>query len=52
MAQPMDLVFTNPLDPFATAGTARIVNGITGDGETTWFGGCSPGNVATRPRIM
>jgi hypothetical protein len=40
MGQPMDLVFTNSLDPFATAGSAWSLNGITGDGETTWFGGC------------
>ena len=36
---PMDLVFTNPLDLFAIAGTAWIVNAIAGDGETTWFEG-------------
>jgi Ca2+:H+ antiporter len=33
------LVFTNPLDLFAIAGTAFIVNAITTDGETTWFEG-------------
>jgi Ca2+:H+ antiporter len=36
---PMTLVFTNPLDLFAIAGTAFIVNAITTDGETTWFEG-------------
>ncbi|WP_419759800.1 calcium/proton exchanger [Acidisoma sp.] len=36
---PMTLVFKNPLDLFAIAGTAFIVNAITGDGETTWFEG-------------
>jgi Ca2+:H+ antiporter len=36
---PMTLVFTNPLDLFAIAGTAFIVNSIAGDGETTWFEG-------------
>ena len=39
MGHPMDLVFTNPLDLFAIAGTAWIVNSIAGDGETTWFEG-------------
>jgi Ca2+:H+ antiporter len=39
MGSPMTLVFTNPLDLFAIAGTAFIVNAITGDGETTWFEG-------------
>jgi Ca2+:H+ antiporter len=37
LGHPMDLVFTNPLDLFAIAGTAWIVNAIAGDGETTWF---------------
>ncbi len=32
-------MFKNPLDLFAIAGTALIVNAITGDGETTWFEG-------------
>ncbi len=35
----MTLVFKDPLDLFAIAGTAFIVNAITGDGETTWFEG-------------
>ena len=39
LGRPMSLVFTNPLDLFAIAGTAFIVNAITGDGETTWFEG-------------
>lgn len=39
IGQPMSLVFSNPLDLFAIAGTALIVNAITGDGETTWFEG-------------
>jgi Ca2+:H+ antiporter len=39
MGSPMTLVFKNPLDLFAIAGTAFIVNAITGDGETTWFEG-------------
>ncbi len=39
LGHPMDLVFTNPLDLFAIAGTAWIVNAIAGDGETTWFEG-------------
>ena len=39
IGSPMTLVFTNPLDLFAIAGTAFIVNAITGDGETTWFEG-------------
>jgi Ca2+:H+ antiporter len=39
MGNPMTLVFENPLDLFAIAGTAFIVNAITGDGETTWFEG-------------
>lgn len=36
---PMTLVFKNPIDLFAIAGTAFIVNSIAGDGETTWFEG-------------
>jgi hypothetical protein len=35
IGNPMTLVFTNPLDLFAIAGTAFIVNAITTDGETT-----------------
>ena len=37
--RPMTLVFEDPLDLFAIAGTAFIVNAIAGDGETTWFEG-------------
>ena len=37
--KPMTLVFTSPLDLFAIAGAAFIVNAITGDGEATWFEG-------------
>ena len=36
---PMTLVFKDPLDLFAIAGAAFIVNAIAGDGETTWFEG-------------
>lgn len=39
IGQPMTLVFSDPLYLFAIAGTAFIVNAITGDGETTWFEG-------------
>lgn len=39
IGQPMTLVFRNPLELFAIAGTALIVNAIAGDGETTWFEG-------------
>jgi Ca2+:H+ antiporter len=39
LGHPMDLVFGSPLDLFAIAGTALIVNAIAGDGETTWFEG-------------
>ena len=39
IGSPMTLVFSNPLDLFAIASTAFIVNAITGDGETTWFEG-------------
>lgn len=35
----MNLVFSNPLELFALAGAALIVNAIAGDGETTWFEG-------------
>ena len=38
-AHPLTLVFDNPLDLFAIAGTAFIVNAIAADGETTWFEG-------------
>ncbi len=39
IGQPMTLVFADPLDLFAIAGTALVVNAIAGDGETTWFEG-------------
>ncbi len=39
IGRPMTLVFSDPLDLFAIAGTAFIVNAIAGDGETTWFEG-------------
>ena len=39
VGHPMTLVFHNPLDLFAIAATAFIVNAITSDGETTWFEG-------------
>ena len=39
IGSPMTLIFKDPLDLFAIAGTAFIVNAITGDGETTWFEG-------------
>ncbi|MBW4024738.1 MAG: calcium/proton exchanger [Proteobacteria bacterium] len=39
MGNPMTLVFKNPLDLFAIAATAFIVNAIAGDGATTWFEG-------------
>ena len=39
LGHPMTLVFHDPLDLFAIAGTAFIVNAITSDGETTWFEG-------------
>ena len=39
IGSPMTLVFQNPLDLFAIAAAAFIVNAITGDGETTWFEG-------------
>lgn len=39
MGQPMSLVFHNPLDLFAIAGTALVVNSITSDGELSWFEG-------------
>ena len=37
--KPMTLVFSDPLDLFAIAGAAWIVNAIASDGETTWFEG-------------
>ena len=39
MGHPMTLVFESPLDLFAIAGTAFIVNAIAADGEVTWFEG-------------
>lgn len=39
MGHPLSLVFTNPLDLFAIAGTAFIVKAIAEDGEATWFEG-------------
>ena len=39
IGHPMTLVFRNPIDLFAIAGTTLIVNSIAGDGETTWFEG-------------
>ena len=39
IGRPMTLVFDNPLDLFAIAGTALIVNAVASDGETTWFEG-------------
>ena len=36
---PMNLVFSNPLELIAIAGTAFVVNSIAQDGETTWFEG-------------
>ena len=38
IGQPMSLVF-RPLDLFAIAGTALVVNSIASDGELTWFEG-------------
>ena len=39
IGKPITLVFSNPLDLFAIAGTAFIVNAIASDGEATWFEG-------------
>lgn len=39
IGKPMTLVFPNPLDLFAIAGAALIINSIAGDGEVTWFEG-------------
>lgn len=39
LGHPMTLVFDNPLDLFAIAGTAFIVSVVSSDGETTWFEG-------------
>ena len=40
IGHPMTLVFRNPLQLFAIAGTAIIVSAIARDGEATWFEGC------------
>jgi Ca2+:H+ antiporter len=39
IGRPMDLVFSNPLELAAIAGSAFAVNSIALDGETTWFEG-------------
>jgi len=39
IGKPMTLVFSDPLDLFAIAGAALIVNAIASDGETPWFEG-------------
>jgi Ca2+:H+ antiporter len=39
IGRPMTLVFSNPLDLFAIAGTVFVVNAISSDGETNWFEG-------------
>ncbi len=39
MGQPMNLVFTNPLELIAIIGAVFVVNSIASDGETTWFEG-------------
>jgi Ca2+:H+ antiporter len=39
LGPPMDLVFAHPLELFAIAGSAFVVNAIALDGETTWFEG-------------
>lgn len=39
LGYPMSLVFENPIDLFAIASAAFIVNSISSDGETTWFEG-------------
>jgi Ca2+:H+ antiporter len=39
IGKPMTLVFSDPLELFAIAGAALIVNSIAGDGQTTWFEG-------------
>ncbi|MGI4796224.1 MAG: hypothetical protein ACRYG8_19635, partial [Janthinobacterium lividum] len=39
IGKPMTLVFSNPLDLFAIAGAAFIINSIASDGEVTWFEG-------------
>ncbi len=39
MGQPMDLVFSNPLELIAIASVALVVGAISKDGEATWFEG-------------
>jgi Ca2+/H+ antiporter len=39
IGQPMNLVFSSPLDLFAIADAAFIVRSVAADGETTWFEG-------------
>jgi Ca2+:H+ antiporter len=39
LGHPMNLVFANPLELIAIAGSAFAVNSIALDGETTWFEG-------------
>ena len=39
IGSPMNLVFANPLELVAIAGSAFAVNSIAEDGETTWFEG-------------
>ena len=39
MGEPMNLVFSSPLDLFAIAGAAFIVRSVAADGEITWFEG-------------
>ena len=39
IGQPMNLVFSSPLDLFAIVGAAFIVRSVGMDGETTWFEG-------------
>ena len=39
LGHPMNLVFSNPLELIAIAGSAFVVNAIATDGETTWFEG-------------
>lgn len=39
IGRPMDLVFSNPLELAAIAGSTFAVNSIALDGETTWFEG-------------
>ena len=39
IGSPMDLVFNNPIELIAIAAVAFVVNGISKDGEVTWFEG-------------